>query len=204
MLQAQAVTLWRGERRLFHELTFGLERGSLLLLRGPNGAGKSSLLRVLAGLLPAESGTVELDGLVQSADPARYSRSLAWLGHKDGIKGELSVQRNLAFLLRMAGRAGEQGDLLRRAGLQGLEERSASQLSYGQRRRLALAGLIGTAAPLWLLDEPDANLDKQGRSWLCQELEAHLAGGGCAVLAGHRMDWQVQAPVSQLILGVGR
>ena len=204
MLQAQAVTLWRGERRLFHELTFGLERGSLLLLRGPNGAGKSSLLRVLAGLLSAESGTVELNGLVQSADPARYSRSLAWLGHKDGIKGELSVQRNLAFLLRMAGRAGEQGDLLRRAGLQGLEQRSASQLSYGQRRRLALAGLIGTAAPLWLLDEPDANLDKQGRSWLCQELEAHLAGGGCAVLAGHRMDWQVQAPVSQLILGVER
>ncbi len=201
MLQAQGLTLWRGERRLFHELTFALKRGSLLLLRGPNGAGKSSLLRVLAGLLPAEAGTVELDRVSLSADPARFSRNLGWLGHKDGIKGELSVERNLQFLLHLAGRSADRPDLLQRAGLNGLEQRLASQLSFGQRRRLALAGLIGADAPLWLLDEPDANLDKQGRSWLSQELESHLSGGGCAVLAGHRMDWSIQAPVMQLILG---
>ena len=74
----------------------------------------------------------------------------------------------------------------------------------GSGRRLALAGLIGADAPLWLLDEPDANLDKQGRGWLSKELESHLSGGGCAVLAGHRMDWSIKAPVMQLILGAER
>ena len=132
------------------------------------------------------------------------SRHLAWLGHKDGLKGELSVRRNLAFLLRLWGRGSMQGELLDRAGLNGLEERAAAQLSYGQRRRLALAGLIGSDAPLWLLDEPDANLDAGGREWLARELEIHLKDGGCAVLAGHRMDWRFDAPVSQLTLGVRR
>ncbi len=204
MLEARGLTLWRGERRLCHDLSFNLASGSLLLLQGRNGSGKTSLLRCLAGLLPLESGTVELNGVAYGRDPARYLRCLGWLGHKDGLKAELSVRRNLAFRLRLAGLAGQAGredELLERAGLKGLEDRAASQLSYGQRRRLALAGLIGAAPPLWLLDEPDANLDAPGREWLRRELGSHLDAGGCAVLAGHRMEWRTRGPAPRLILG---
>ncbi|WP_446830115.1 cytochrome c biogenesis heme-transporting ATPase CcmA [Candidatus Foliamicus sp.] len=204
MLDAQGLTLWRGERRLFHELSFSLQAGHMLLLRGRNGSGKTSLLRVLSGLLPAENGELLLDGVSLRADPAAYARKLGWLGHKDGVKGELSTLRNLAFLLRLAGRAGDERELLERAGLKGLEDRPAARLSYGQRRRLALAGLVGVRAPLWLLDEPDSNLDAQGRSWLMREVSKHLEQGGCAVLAGHREAWDVDAPSAQLILGVGK
>ena len=202
MLAVQGLTVWRGERRLFHKLSFRLAPGALLLVKGPNGSGKTSLLRALAGLLPSEDGAVELNGMTFGADPARYLRCLGWLGHKDGLKGELSVRRNLVFTLRLSGSSANASELLERAGLSGLEHRAASQLSYGQRRRLALAGLIGSGAPVWLLDEPDANLDAQGRAWLKHELDAHLSEGGCAVLAGHRMDWRVQGPVSELLLGV--
>ena len=125
-----------------------------------------------------------------------------WLAGAQGRhQGRIERGAQSQFLLHLAGRSADRPDLLQRAGLNGLQQRLASQLSFGQRRRLALAGLIGADAPLWLLDEPDANLDKQGRSWLSQELESHLSGGGCAVLAGHRMDWSIQAPVMQLILG---
>ncbi len=204
MLEAQGLTLRRGGRRLFHKLSFALAPGKLLLLRGPNGSGKTSLLRVLAGLLPAESGDLVLNGAPLRTDPARYVRSLGWLGHRDGVKGELSARRNLSLVLSLAGRGGQEDKLLERAGLQGLEDRPASRLSFGQRRRLALAGLVGAGAPLWLMDEPDSNLDSQGRAWMTGELSGHLRSGGCAVLAGHREKWGSGPQVAELILGVKR
>lgn len=193
-LRVRGLACRRGTRRLFAGLDFDVAAGEALALVGPNGAGKTSLLRILAGLQEAEAGRVE------GAEGAIY------VGHLDALKPQMSVAENLAFWLVMLGAArtaARAGDLaagaLERLDMARLAGLPAGVLSAGQRRRLALARLVpfigaegggGTqsppvARPLWLLDEPDAALDAQGRGVLDALLRAHLAQGGLVVAATH-------------------
>ncbi len=147
--------------------------GGALLLLGPNGSGKSTLLRVLAGLKRADAGTVRWR---DCAVPAAY------LGHADGIKPGLTTLENLRFAAggRPAGAA------LAALGLERLSDLPARMLSAGQRRRLALARLPLSAAPLWLLDEPTLGLDTASLELLAALMAAHRAGGGGVVAATHQ------------------
>jgi len=196
MISVAALTVSRGERVLFRDLSFALSSGEALALTGANGAGKTSLLRAIAGFIRPDAGTVAFD----AADAAEArSRHLHWLGHLDGLKGARRARDELAFQARWAG-AGDDGiaaavDVLALEPLLDLEVR---KLSAGQRRRLAFARLIAAPRPLWLLDEPFAPLDARWRAAIGVLMQAHLDKGGAVLAAVHD-----PLPVQAAVLDIG-
>jgi len=189
-MQAVATKLKgrRGDSVLFDDVSFTLSRGEVLVITGPNGSGKSTLLRILAGLLSADSGTFSLLGDDAMALPVSdYSH---YLGHRNAMKRELKVSENLSFWQSF--QRGESGEgvpideAIDRVGLTGVAHLPFGYLSAGQQRRIALARLLVSKRPLWLLDEPTAALDKRSDRLFADLVRAHLATGGLAIAATHQ------------------
>ena len=183
MPRAEHLSAIRGERLVFHAVSFDLPEGGALILAGRNGAGKSTLLRVLAGLTRPASGQWLWDGADALADRVAHGARVALLGHQDALKPGLTAAENLAFAARLSGRKVE--DALVALGLEDLAELPARMLSAGQKRRLALARVSLSAAPLWLLDEPTLGLDDAAVDQLGVLLARHRAAGGMVVAATH-------------------
>ena len=162
LLAARGLSFARNEQSVFGPLDFSIDAGEALLVQGDNGAGKTTLLRVLAGLLRADSGEVDIDG--RRAHSRERSRAIAYLGHLPALKADLTALENLNFLCGLHGKRPRQTleGALNIVGLAGYEDALARQLSAGQKKRLSLARLWLSPAPLWLLDEPYANLDLDG------------------------------------------
>lgn len=182
-LHATALAAFRGERLVFRDIGFHLAAGGALVLSGPNGSGKSTLLRLLAGLTPPAAGTLSWDGQDALADLAAHARRVAYLGHQDAIKPGLSVRENLDLHARLHNRPAEPA--LAAMGLAALSDLPARMLSAGQKRRLALARLDLTPAPIWLLDEPTLGLDTASIDRFGALLRRHRDRGGLVVAATH-------------------
>ena len=167
-----------------------VSRGEIVLLQGPNGAGKTSILRVCAGLLPIERGSGRVLGidLVTQRDEVRSRVGL--LGHSNGLYLDLTVEQNIRFWASMVNATEE--EIVRAMSLMRIDGRLSSvktaRLSAGQRRRCALASLIVRRAEIWLLDEPHAGLDAQGRDELDSVLRNAVSAGATIVLASHEME----------------
>jgi heme exporter protein A len=185
LLAARGLSFARNEARVFGPLDFVVDAGEALLVQGDNGAGKTTLLRVLAGLLQADAGEIDIDG--HPAKTSLRSRAIAYLGHLPALKADLGALENLDFLCGLHGRRRGQTAVsaLGIVGLAGYEDTLARQLSAGQKKRLSLARLWLAPAPLWLLDEPYANLDLDGINLVNRMVQAHLRSGGAALLTTH-------------------
>lgn len=183
MLRAESLSAIRGERLVFRDVSFELRDGGALILSGRNGSGKSTLLRLLAGLVRPEAGRLLWNDLDALADRTEHGSRVALLGHQDALKPGLTAVENLAFAARLSGRPALAA--LARLGLEELADLPARMLSAGQKRRLALARVSLTAAPLWLLDEPTLGLDDPSVDLLGELLERHRHGGGMIVAATH-------------------
>lgn len=188
MLDASDLTLWRGDRRLFHRLDLCAAAGELVHVAGANGAGKTSLMRVLCGLTFPDEGNVEWRGHPIAGRRPEFHAEMAYVGHRDSLKGDLTASENLvvAVALHAGDGRGRVAQVLRDAGLNNLADLPARSLSAGQRRRLSLLRAVLLPALLWLLDEPLANLDAQGRDWVTDLIRAHCEAGGIAVITSHQ------------------
>lgn len=185
MLQAHNLTCVRDERMLFSELSFTVSAGDIIQIEGANGAGKTSLLRILAGLSQAEQGDVFWQQQPIRRQRDVWHRTLLYLGHQPGVKAVLSARENLQFF-----HAQEPEEVLWQAleevDLVGYEEVPVAQLSAGQQRRVALARLWLSRAPLWILDEPLTAIDKSGVIKLMALFSRHVDNGGSVILTTHQ------------------
>jgi heme exporter protein A len=173
MLTFDAVTCVRGGRALFEGLSFTLEQGGAALVTGPNGVGKSSLIRLAAGLLTPAAGRI-------TSDAPR-----AMLTEQSSLDEELPLARALAFWARLDTTAGNVAVALDALSLSDLADIPVRLLSTGQRRRAAIARVIASGAPLWLLDEPANGLDKAALGLLEAAIATHRASGGAMLVASH-------------------
>jgi heme exporter protein A len=192
-IRVEALTLARGERVLARGLSFAAGPGALVEIRGANGSGKTTLLRTIAGFLKPRAGAIVFDNAVEPA------LALHHVGHLNGLKGAASVRAHLHYWAGLFGVRRRDEEALQRLGLTEQADLPARVLSQGQARRLALSRLVIASRPIWLLDEPAASLDAQGRAALSELTAAHRAQGGLVLAAVH----EALGPEPSLVLTLG-
>ena len=169
-LTATEIACRRGERLLFAGVTLDLGSGDALQVAGPNGTGKSSLIRILAGLARPFEGSVSREG------------SAGLLDERPALDEYEPLGRALGFWQRLDSAVAP----LDRLGLGGLTDVPVRYLSTGQRKRAAIARLIGQDAPIWLLDEPLNGLDREAVQVVEALVDEHCSAGGIALVASHQ------------------
>lgn len=173
---------------MLRDLSVDAAAGDCVHVAGPNGSGKTTLLRLLAGLLTPEQGSIHWQGRPIATDRDGYGAALSYLGHSDGLKPELTAGENLAYEVGLRRRlaATDIERALARVGLTAARGQPARSMSAGQRRRLAMARVLLTGAPLWLLDEPLTNLDESGVRCVSEVIAEQLDAGGAVLIASHQ------------------
>jgi heme exporter protein A len=189
MLEVVDLVCVRGARRLFQDLSFTQSAGELVYVHGPNGSGKTTLLRTLCGLVLPDSGEVRWRGQGIRRLKEEYHREMAYVGHLNGVKDELTAFENLQMAGQLAGvkTGGERAEAaLQRLELTACAELPGKVLSQGQKRRVALARLLLAPKALWIMDEPFNALDAKAVGMIQNILSEHLDGGGMVILTTHQ------------------
>jgi heme exporter protein A len=186
-LGVEEVHVWRGDRHVLKGVTLAIQPREVLHISGRNGSGKTTLLKVACGLLRPEQGRVTWRGRSIAEVRSEYGHALAYASHEPALKGDLTALENLRFMVGLKRRTSnaELTGCLERTGVARCAGLPVRVLSAGQRRRVAMARVLGVRASLWLLDEPFTNLDAAGSETFAALITEHVRGGGMAVVVAH-------------------
>jgi heme exporter protein A len=204
LLSVHNLACARGDRLLFKDMNFNLSSGQLLLVQGGNGQGKTSLLRLLTGLARAEEGEVRWQGEAINNQREVFHGDMVYLGHANGVKDDLNPVENLRFAAGLQGRSLDLAlaiATLEKLGLSRCLDLPCRVLSFGQRRRVALAALLLAGAKLWILDEPLTGLDVHAVALMEGLIRAHLEAGGMVVATTHQALNLEGISVQRLLVG---
>ncbi len=187
MLEVKNLFCERDERTLFEGLSFILNKSEVLQVEGQNGSGKTTLLRILCGLTDAFEGEILWQGKSIEEEREEFYQALLYVGHLSGVKGALTAEENLAWMSQLDYSLNQMkiSEALEKVGLYGYEDIPCHTLSAGQQRRVGLARLYLSSAPLWILDEPFTALDKKGVTEKETLIAQHVQRGGSIVLTTH-------------------
>ncbi len=184
LFEVRNLSCIRDDRILFEGLDFTLKNNQVLLLEGKNGSGKTSLLRIICGFREQDAGDIIwCNTPIKDSD---FFAEMAYVGHLDGVKKELTVVENLkmSLALSVAGNYSIE-QALDKVHLAGYDDSIVQSLSAGQKRRLSLARLLITRNSLWVLDEPFTSIDKEGIKLIESLMHQHICAGGMIILTSH-------------------
>lgn len=189
MLTVDNLCLQKDQRQIFKDLGFSVSVSSALIITGKNGSGKTSLLKILAGISQATSGSILWGGENVENMRGDFNGDTQFLGHKNFLKQDLTVLENLRFYAKLADTELALHSGISFFGLQDLVDEKVKNLSAGWQKRVMLAKLLSCPATIWLLDEPSNNLDKEGKEKLHGLIKHRSKEDGLIIMTTHDEDF---------------
>ena len=186
MLKVTALSFDYEDIPLLNQVSFTVAPGQLLHVRGKNGVGKTTLLKLLAGLLQANTGHIFWGEQFIQHGLAAYQQNLCYLGHKPGLSALLTIRENYRCSWYEQDKIENFDNFLHQFDLIKSADKPCGQLSLGQRRRASLLRLLMTNAKLWLLDEPFTSLDKEAIALMMKKIRDHLKEQGMVIMTSHQ------------------
>lgn len=185
MLTLDNLSLIKDNKKIFTKLGLSVSVGSALIVTGKNGSGKTSLLKIIAGISKPDEGTISWGGEDIENFRDDFNGDSQFLGHKNFLKQELTVEENLQFYSRLNNTQTALQSALTYFNLTDLADVMVKKLSAGWQKRVMLAKLMACPATVWILDEPSSNLDKEGREILINLIKTRVREEGLVIIATH-------------------
>jgi heme exporter protein A len=185
VLTFENLTYSKNHKKIFENLGYTVSLNSCLLLTGKNGSGKTSLLKIIAGIIKADSGKILWNNQDVSKFYTEFSNDIQYIGHKNFLKPKLTVLENLSFYSRLKDSEMLIPSAIRYFGLEEIIDTEIYKLSQGWQKKVLLSKLLCCPSAIWLLDEPTTNLDKQGKELLFNLIGGRIRDGGMVIAATH-------------------
>ena len=187
ILAGNNISYCREGKSIINNVNFQVESNQTLMITGKNGSGKTTLLRIITGILQASTGTVTLDKKNIHDDYTQYKKFIVYLGHKNALYDDLTVEQNLHFWAKLRNTTELLLATIHFFNLIDILHIKCVKLSAGWKKRVALSRLMLANADIWILDEPYVNIDKEFQKILHNLFITRMQQQGILILTSHNI-----------------